>query len=43
MLYQQVLEHADGNQSDLPKLLEGGPHLPQQQPHQEVVSTELVC
>lgn len=29
MLYQQVLKHTNGNQPDLPELLEGGPHLPQ--------------
>lgn len=42
MFYQQVLEHADSNDADLPELLEGSAHLPEQQSHQEVVSAEFI-
>lgn len=42
VLYQQVLEHADGNYADLPELLEGSAHLPEQQSHQEVISAEFI-
>lgn len=38
----QPLEHLDGNLTDLSELLKSPAHLPHQQPHQEVVSTEVV-
>lgn len=38
----QPLEHLDGDLTDLSELLKSTAHLPQQQPHQEVVSTEVV-
>lgn len=43
VLDHQVLEHVDGYLTDLSKLLQGPAHLPQQQPNQEVVLTEVVC
>lgn len=38
----QPLEHLDGDLTDLSELLKGAAHLPHQQTHQEVVSTEVV-
>lgn len=38
----QSLEHLDGNLTDLSELLKSPAHLSQQQPHQEVVSTEVI-
>ena len=38
----QSLEHLDGDLTDLSELLKSAAHLPQQQPHQEVVSTEVI-
>ena len=43
VLDHQVLEHVDGYLTDLPELLQGPANLPQQQPNQEVVLTEVVC
>lgn len=42
MLDHQALQHLDGDLTDLPELLQGCVHLPQQQPHQEVVLAEVV-
>lgn len=39
----QPLEHLNGDLTDLSELLKGAAHLPHQQPHQEVVSTEVIC
>lgn len=38
----QPLEHLDGDLTDLSELLKSAAHLPHQQPHQEVVSTEVI-
>lgn len=38
----QPLEHLDGDLTDLSELLKSPTHLPHQQPHQEVVSTEVI-
>lgn len=38
----QSFEHLDGDLADLSVLLKSPPDLPQQQAHQEVVSTEVV-
>lgn len=43
VLDHQVLEHVDGYLTDLPELLQGPANLPQEQPNQEVVLTEVVC
>lgn len=42
MLDHQALQHLDGDLTDLPELLQGCVHLPEQQPHQEVVLAEVV-
>ena len=42
VLDHQVLEHVDGDPPDLPELLQGPAHLPEQQPHQEVVPAEVL-
>lgn len=42
MFDHQPLEHLDGDLTDLSELLKSPAHLPHQQPHQEVVSTEVI-
>lgn len=42
VLDHQALQHLDGDLTDLPELLQGCVHLPEQQPHQEVVLAEVV-
>lgn len=42
VLDHQALQHLDGDLTDLPELLQGCVHLPEQQPHQEVVPAEVV-
>lgn len=42
MFDHQPLQHLDGNLTDLSGLLKSPTHFPQQQPHQEVVSAEVV-
>ncbi len=42
VLDHQPLEHLDGDLTYLPELLKSSANLPQQQPHQEVVSTEVI-
>lgn len=42
VLDHQGLQHLDGDLTDLPELLQGCVHLPEQQPHQEVVPAEVV-
>ncbi len=43
VLYHQALQHVDGNLTNLPELLQSCIDLPEQQPDQEVVLTEVVC
>lgn len=42
MFDHQPLQHLDGDLMDLSGLLKSPTHFPQQQPHQEVVSAEVV-
>lgn len=42
VLDHQAFQHLDGDLTDLPELLQGCVHLPEQQPHQEVVLAEVV-
>lgn len=43
VLHHQVLQHVDGYLSNLPELLQSCTDLPEQQPDQEVVLTEVIC
>lgn len=42
VLYHKVLQHVDGNLTDLPELLQSCTDLPEQQTNQEVVFTEVI-
>lgn len=42
VLDHQPLEHLDGDLTDLSELLKGPAHFSHQQPHQEVVSAEVI-
>lgn len=42
VLDHQPLEHLDGDVADLSELLEGAAHLPHEEPHQEVVTAEVI-
>lgn len=43
VLYHQTLQHLDGYLTNLPELLQSCTDLPEQQPNQEVVLTEVIC
>lgn len=43
VLHHQVLQHLDGYLTNLPELLQGRTDLPEQQPDQEVILTEVIC
>lgn len=43
VLHHQVLQHLDGDLTSLPELLQRCVDLPEQQPDQEVVLTEVIC